>query len=87
MSLQDVMNKPQMDAANNNIDMLDGIASMLKSASDPGTLLQQIIMMNPMAQQAKKMADQCGGFEQAARAVAQQKGLDINELIKRVKNL
>lgn len=86
MSIQDLMNKPQMNAANNTVDAFGGIVSMFKNGN-PNMVFQQLLMSSPMAQEAKRMADQCGGWEQAAKTVCQQKGLDVNEIFRRIQNM
>ena len=66
MSLQELalQNSPQMNGINNLI-------STVKAAQNPATMIQQLIMNNQQAKQAKEIADQYGGWEQAARAIAQ----------------
>ncbi len=86
MSLQDLMNKPQMNAANNAVDVIGEIVSMFKNGN-PNMVFQQLLMSNPMVQDAKKMADQCGGWEQAARTACQQRGLDVNEVFQKIQNM
>lgn len=79
MSLQELalQNSPQMNGINNLI-------STIKAAQNPAAMIQQLVMNNQQAKQAKEIADQYGGWEQAARAVAQQKGIDINLVLKQL---
>lgn len=86
MSLQDLMNKPQMNAANNAVDAIGEIVSMFKNGN-PNMVFQQLLMNNPMVKEAKKVADQCGGWEQAAKMACQQKGLDANEIYRKIQNM
>lgn len=79
MSIQELalQNSPQMNG-------ISSLINTIKSASNPNAMINQLMSSNPMVQQASKVAEQYGGWEQAARAIAQQKGIDINSVLKQL---
>lgn len=79
MNLQELalQNSPQMQS----------ISSIIKTAQNPDVMVNQMIQSNPLAQQARQVAQQYGGFEQAARAIAQQRGIDIDSVLRQVRGV
>lgn len=73
-----------------NTTQMQNISSFIntiKTAQNPDTMVNQMIQSNPLAQQAQQVASQYGGFEQAARAIAQQKGIDINAVLRQLRGV
>ena len=79
MSLQDlaIQNSPQMNG-------LSQLINTIKSAQDPTTLINSTLSSNPMVKQAQQVAQQYGGVEAAVRAIAQQRGIDLQALFKQL---
>lgn len=63
---------------------ITSLISTVKSSQNPEAMVNQMIQSNPLARQAQQIAQQYGGFEQAARAIAQQRGIDINAVLKQL---
>lgn len=75
MSLQElaIQNSPQMSGVNSLINTI-------KSATNPTGMITQMANSNPMIQQVQQVAKQYGGYEQAVRAIAQQRGIDLQSI-------
>ena len=59
---------------------------MLKNAGNPQAMINQMIRSNPQIQEAQKIIDQNGGDPKATfYRLAQEKGVDPNEIINALK--
>lgn len=80
MSLQElaIQNSPQMSGVNSLINTI-------KSATNPADMITQMANSNPMIQQAQQVAKQYGGYEQAVKAIAQQRGIDLQSIFNQLR--
>lgn len=54
----------------------------IASGGDPKSTLQNLLSQNPQMNQISSLLQACNGnYEQAVRALAQQRGIDVNQLI------
>ena len=71
---------PQMNNISNTINML-------KTASNPSLMLQQLSANNPQVQQAMQVVQKFGGDPQKAfYETAKQMGVDPNEILRQLKS-
>lgn len=82
MSIQELVlqNSPQMNDVNS-------IINTVKSASNPNAVINQLIASNPLVKKASKVAEQYGGWEQATKAIAQQRGIAVDSVLKQLQGI
>ena len=69
----------------NNINKIKSMMNILKNSNNPYALLQQFIQQNPRAQQVMNYINQNGGDpKQAFYKMAQEKGLNPDEILKQL---
>lgn len=76
------MPQPQQPNLNASVAQVKGMMQTLRNAANPQQTLMGMIQQNPQfAQIAAMMKNNPGGLEGVARQMAQQNGIDINQLI------
>ena len=85
MSIQDVLR--QHTSQSPQMNQLNSLIGTIKGASDPQAMINQMVLSNPLVQKAQQVAQQYGGLEQAVRAVAQQKGIDLQTVFNQLKSM
>ena len=74
--------QPQQPNLNASVAQVKGMMQTLRNAANPQQTLMGMIQQNPQfAQIAAMMKNNPGGLEGVARQMAQQNGIDINQLI------
>ena len=68
------------------IDQVKGLMAQLKGASDPQAMLAQVLQNNSNTAFIANALKGGTGLEALARQMAQQRGIDINDLIKQLTN-
>ena len=63
------------------IQQVKGMMQQLKNASNPQQVLMSMIQENPQFAQITQMMKSAGGLEPLARQMAQQKGINLDNLI------
>ena len=63
------------------IQQVKGMMQQLKNASNPQQVLMSMIQNNPQFAQITQMMKGAGGLEPLARQMAQQKGINLDNLI------
>lgn len=66
---------------NQSINAVKGIMAQIKGSQDPQGMLAQILQNNSNTATIANMLQSGGSLEQIARQMAQQRGIDINQLI------
>ena len=81
------MGNPMMQMLmGNNLSQVKQMWGMLKNAGNPQALFRQMMANNPQMQEIQKMIDQNGGDPKTAfYKLAQDKGVDPNEIINALK--
>lgn len=76
----------QLAMANPMTGQIKQMMSMVQAAQNPQAMLNQMMQNNPQMQQAMKLINQHGGDAQKAfYALAQEKGIDPQEILKMLK--
>ena len=76
----------QLAMANPMMGQIKQMMSMVQSAQNPQAMLNQMMQNNPQMQQAMKLINQHGGDAQKAfYALAQERGIDPQEILKMLK--
>ena len=66
----------------NNLAQIKQLANMVKTAKNPQAMIGQMLQNNPHYKEAVDFVNQNGGDpKQALNLLAQQNGLDINEIL------
>ena len=74
--------------ANPAVGRLGSIASAIKMAKDPVSVLNGMAQSDPRMKQVQDVISQNGGsVQQAVRNLAQQRGVDINALLKQAQDM
>ena len=69
-----------------NLNQVKQMMSMVKGASNPQAMMAQMMQNNPQMRQAMDLINSAGGDPQKAfYALAQQKGVDPNEILNMLK--
>lgn len=77
-----------LNKASPQLSSLNQIASVIKAARDPVAALNNLAQSDPRMQQvAEVIRNNNGDIQQAVRALAQQKGVDVNALLAQAKSL
>ena len=78
---QPQQNNTQLDQSINNAR---NIMQQFQTAQNPQQMMMNILQNNPQFAQIASIAARNGNLEQVARQLAQQKGVDINDIINRL---
>ena len=69
-----------------NLGQIKNLMQTVRSAGNPQAMLQQMAASNPQLRQAMDYVQQCGGDpKQAFYKLAQQRGIDPNEILNMLK--
>lgn len=80
------LNKNGMAQVQNNISRVKQLMNTVKGMSSPQGMMRNVLMQNPQMRQAMEYVNQNGGDAQKAfYALAQQKGIDPQEVLKMLK--
>ena len=69
----------------NNFQNIKSMMNMVKGAQNPQAMLQSMLMNNPNYSQIMNLINQYGDPKSAFFALAQQKGIDPNQIINMLK--
>lgn len=71
----------QQQQLNNSIAEVKALMAQVKNAPNPQALLAQMLQSNPNTAMIAKMLSSNGSLESIARSMAQDRGIDIMQLI------
>lgn len=90
--MNNMMNNPMLallnqssglSASARNLNNVKNLVNMVKNSRNPQAMLQQLINQNPQVQNVMKYVNDNGGDPKAAfYKLAQEKGVDPNEVLK-----
>ena len=75
---------PQQDNLSQSIEITRALMQQFKNSTDKQAILAQILQNNPNATMIINVLKNNGSLESLAYQIAQQKGYDINDVLKRL---
>lgn len=74
----------QQQQLNDSIEAVRGMMQQVKYSQNPQAMLAQLLQNNPNTAAIAGMLKNNGNLEQVARQMAQERGIDINQLIRQL---